>query len=57
MGGLENMDHVVSTNLKNNQVNYAVYKTLKYDSNCSLDNLIKNPQAVVAFDLITGIFK
>ena len=47
------MDHVVSTNIKNNQVNDDVDNALKFESNSSLAIPIRDPQPVTTFNLTT----
>ena len=48
------MDHVVSINLKDNQVNGIVDNTLKFDSKSSVAILIRYPQPVVTIGIILG---
>ena len=46
------MHHVVSNNLRNNQVSYAIDNELEFGYNCILYHYhIKDPQAVLIFDL------
>ena len=47
------MVRIVGTNLNNDKLNFIVDNSLKIYSNSSLDNLIKDPQPVVTFDLRT----
>ena len=46
------MNHVVSTNMRKNQVNNIFENSLKFDSNPTLDIPMRHPQPVVTISLI-----
>ena len=55
---INKLDHVVSTNTKNNQVNDVIHNELKIDSINSLENsTVHDPLPIVTISLISGKIK